>query len=348
MQNNIVKFFQDNFSKLPKSIAVAVSGGIDSMALTFLLQEFCLKNKIKLYAVTIDHKMRKTSSKEALQLNKLLTKNKISHQILAIDNKILPQSNIEAKLREFRYKLLNDFCVKNKITNLFLGHHQGDVAENFLIRLFRGSQLDGLSAIQETLQYKQIKLCRPLLATTKDELEKYLCDKKIKWFEDKTNDDEKFLRNKIRKFFAQFEDKNLIQKRIQNAAQNISESRDLLDEILLEKAKNCLEFTQEKNFIINLKEYKKIPPKIAQKLLGLVLIELSEKPYKPRLEGLKNFEKNIFLLQKNQKKNFYNCMAKILANNYVLIYREKAFDPNKFSFNTILGRIFNSRNLKKT
>ena len=62
--------------KLPKRLAVAVSGGCDSLALALLLKEFCDENKIELFAVTVDHKMRQGSSKEALELSKILKKQK--------------------------------------------------------------------------------------------------------------------------------------------------------------------------------------------------------------------------------------------------------------------------------
>ena len=65
---------------LPERVAVAVSGGADSLALTLLLQEFCREKKIKLFAVTVDHKMREGSSDEAESLGKILArKNEATH-----------------------------------------------------------------------------------------------------------------------------------------------------------------------------------------------------------------------------------------------------------------------------
>ena len=74
LTKNFTAKIEEIFSgkKLPKKIAVAVSGGADSLALTLLLQEFCLAKKIKLFAATIDHKMRKSSSDEARELSKIL------------------------------------------------------------------------------------------------------------------------------------------------------------------------------------------------------------------------------------------------------------------------------------
>ena len=84
-------------------------------------------------------------------------------------NKI-PQKNIEAKLRELRYQLMIDYCKKNQISTIFLGHHLGDIAENFLIRLFRGSSIEGLSSINEINEINKIKLIRPLLNFNKNQL----------------------------------------------------------------------------------------------------------------------------------------------------------------------------------
>jgi tRNA(Ile)-lysidine synthase len=323
--------------KKPRQIAVAVSGGADSLALTLLLDEFCRRNKIKLFAVTVDHKMRKSSSDEAKKLGKILKAKKISHEILAIPKNKIPQKNIEANLRESRYSLLCEFCKKNKIEFLFLGHHLGDVAENFLIRLFRGSGLDGLSTMAEISEINGIKLVRPLLNFEKDQLKKFLQSKKVKWFEDETNDDEKFLRNKIRKFFDSFENKNLIQKRIKNASDEIAKMRDLFDLELLEKAKETLEFKDD-SFLIKQKEFQKIEEKIALKILALILMEVGEKNYKPRLEKLKNFYNH--LMQKNpiKPRNFYGCIVKQFDEKQLIIFSEKG--RKKITLKTILKSNF--------
>jgi tRNA(Ile)-lysidine synthase len=323
--------------KLPKRIAVAVSGGADSLALTLFLDEFCRKKKIKLFALTVDHKLRKNSAKEAQTLGKILEAKKISHQILEIKKEKIPQKNIEAKLREARYELLLGFCKKNKIEFLFLGHHLGDVAENFLIRLFRGSGLDGLSTMAEISEMNGIKLVRPLLNFEKDSLKAFLKSKKVQWFEDETNSDEKFLRNKIRKFFEGFEEKNLIQKRIKTASDEIARMRDLFDLELLDEARKVLEFNG-KSFLISKKEFQKIEEKIALKILALILMEVGEKNYKPRLEKLKNFY-NHLLQDVVKPRNFYGCMVKKFDLEKLMIFSEKE-KSSKIILKTILKNIF--------
>lgn len=303
--NKLEEFFSHGI--LPKKIAVAVSGGADSLALTLLLQQFCLTKKIKLLAITVDHKMRQSSSNEALALGKILKKQKISHQILEISSLENIASNAEAKMREARYELLHQFCLKEKIEFLFLGHHLGDVAENFLIRLFRGSGLDGLSTISEVADFKKIKLVRPLLDVDKSELINFLQSQKIQWFEDESNEDEKFLRNKIRKFFESFPEKNLIQKRIKNASDEISGMRDFFDDLMLKEASQILTLDPSGYFLIDHKNLKKTNEKFALKILALAAMEVSGKNYKPRLRDLKSFYKFLIENEKIKRRDFYGC-----------------------------------------
>lgn len=325
MKTKIIDFFKRNFDqelkKLPKKILVAVSGGADSMALAFLLKDFCDKFNIELFAVTVDHKMREKSTDEANEVAKILAKNQINHHILEIQKQDLPQKNIEAKLREQRYNLLYDFAIENNISSVFVGHHKNDLAENFIIRLFRGSQIDGISAMNEVFEFKKVKIYRPLLKIKKQNLYDFLELKKISWFEDESNFDEKFLRNKIRKFFDDFHEKDLIIDRIEKFSEVLKESRDFENQILLEQAQEILIFVKNGSFLIDFEKYKKLrfnsnsKQNIILKILSLVLLEISGQIYKPRLENLKNFERDLLNLQKGKKRNFYGCFAMILSKN---------------------------------
>lgn len=336
---SINKILQEKMSeifgkKFPKKIAVAVSGGADSLALTMLLAEFCAEKKIELFVVTVDHKMREGSTGEALELSKILKKKKILHQILEIDATKLPKKNIEAKLREMRYEMLGGFCKKNKISHLFLGHIQGDVAENFLIRLFRGSGLDGLSTMAEVSEINKIKLVRPLLNFSKDELKAYLRAKKIKWLEDESNADEKFLRNKIRNFFESFEEKNLIHQRIKNAADEIAKMRDFFDELMMVEAAKILEFSKEGYFLIDHKKLQEMDKKFVLKILALVAVEVSGKNYKPRLKDLKIFYEYLLQNSEIKRREFYGCVVERFDVRRLVVRPQKIRE--EFELRTVL------------
>ncbi len=309
-------------SKNAKNLLVAVSGGSDSLALTLLLQEFCQQNNFKLTAVTIDHQMRSNSAIEAKNLQKKLLKLGINHQIITSNLLQKPQNNIEANLRQMRYDLLYQFCGENNIEFLFLGHQRDDLAENFLIRLFRGSGIDGLAAISEITDFKKIKLIRPLLDFSKLELEQYLTAQKVEWFEDPSNQDESFLRNKIRKFLSQLPDQNLITKRIESATKQISESKEIIDNLILNRAREILEFKEGGYFLLNHKKLAISDQNLGLKILALALIEVSGNIYKPRLEKLRNFY-NWVIKNDHRPRSFYGCVAEKYDNDNLIFYREK-------------------------
>ncbi len=140
--------------------------------------------------------------------------------------------------------------------------------------------------------------------------------------------------------------------------------RELTDELLLREASNCLALQGDGSFVIDLEKYQKISPKIALKILSLVLIEVSGKIYKPRIVSLKNFANNILNLQKGQKANLYGCFARLLnqaekrvfkgclEKKYLKIYRQKSeinhnsqrqFDDNQ----VIIDNIFLAKIDKK-
>lgn len=322
--NKIEEIFSNE--DLPEKIAVAVSGGADSLSLAMLLQQFCFQKKIEIFAVTIDHKMRSESSQEAEDLARIMQKQQINHQILSINSTNIPQSNIEAKLRESRYEILYDYCLKNKIKYLFLGHQLDDVAENFLIRLFRGSGLDGLSTMAEFSNFKKIKLVRPLLNIEKGSLKNFLQNENIEWFEDKTNEDEKFLRNKIRNFLTSFDDKSLIQNRIKHATDEISNMRDMFDDLMLDEAKKILEIRRGRGkfyFSINRDALLKCDKKFALKILALAAMEVSGKAYKPRLKDLKNFYLYIIVNSPIKRRDFYGCFIEQGDKQYISLKSQK-------------------------
>ncbi|GDX36655.1 hypothetical protein LBMAG18_11660 [Alphaproteobacteria bacterium] len=308
----------------PLNIAVAISGGSDSMALFFLLLDFCKNHNTTIHALSVDHRMRTNSSIEMKKLAKLLkkyqSKNNFCHNILTLPKNKIPQKNIEAKLRELRYELLSKYCQKNNIKFLFLGHQLNDIAENFLIRLFRGSSIDGLSSVNKINNLNDLKLIRPLLNFTKKDLQDYLISKNINWFEDKTNSDEKFLRNKIRNFLTSFENGDLLQKRIKNTADYFLEMREFFEEKVKYEMTNIVKKIDDSSYLVNRKKLATINQEIAQKIIGKVIIDLSNKNYMPRRIKLENFVKYLINDKQLKTRSFSCCLTKKVNNDEVIIY----------------------------
>ena len=139
LQNSFNQYLNKNyfFEKKP-NIAVAVSGGSDSMCLIHLLKNCINLNRGTLGALIIDHQLRKESKKESHLIKNYLLKNKIFTKIIKINKKLVIKKNMK-EARENRYEKLIKYCNSKNIFHLFLAHHYDDNIETFLIRKLSGS-----------------------------------------------------------------------------------------------------------------------------------------------------------------------------------------------------------------
>ncbi len=204
---------QKNLFETNPVIAVAASGGPDSIALVFLLKNWIKRNKGKLIALIIDHQMRESSFKEANFVNKYLINNNIQSLILKVPKKnVLKGKMIQA--RENRFLKIINYCKKNKILHLFIGHHSDDNVETFVLRKIAGSNFEGLNCMQERTIYDYVQIIRPMLKFTKKQILNYNKKMNLFYVNDPSNNDEKYSRVVVRNFIKnnpQYK-KNIIQE----------------------------------------------------------------------------------------------------------------------------------------
>ena len=197
----IYKKFESNLI-LNEGFIVAVSGGPDSLALSFLTKVYSIKKSLNVRYFIVDHKLRKDSTLEARSVQKHLKKFSINLNILTW-NGYKPKKNIQSIARNKRYELLINKAKKLKIKNILIGHHLDDLFENFFIRILRGSGLKGLISLGRETQKDDINLMRPLINVDKNDLI-YISDYVFGSFvEDPSNKNDKFKRIKIRNFLNQ-------------------------------------------------------------------------------------------------------------------------------------------------
>ena len=226
--NRIYKKFE-NFIKLNLSkstFSVAVSGGSDSLALTYLSKCYSILNNVRVNFYHVDHKLRKESSKEAKKLNFLLKKFDINCKVLKWVGK-KPKSNIQAIARKKRYSLIYKECTKDKVNFIFIAHHLDDLYENFIIRLLRGSGLKGLTSFNQikTDYNHNLKILRPLINLKKNDLD-YLTNKIFKFkFEDSSNKNTNFKRIRIRNLINYLKSEGLDLEKLRQTINNLSDSR---------------------------------------------------------------------------------------------------------------------------
>lgn len=174
---------------------LAFSYGSDSSALF----HFLVQKKIDFDLVMINYKTRKNSDLEEQKAKELALE---FHKKIFIKSAPVIKGNFEKEARDFRYDFFEKICLEQNYDNLVLAHHLNDQLEWFLMQLSRGAGLVEILGMQEYEKRQNYTLLRPLLFASKDEILSYLKENDIFYFQDESNENEKYFRNYIRKNFS--------------------------------------------------------------------------------------------------------------------------------------------------
>ncbi|MGI9413775.1 MAG: tRNA lysidine(34) synthetase TilS [Hyphomicrobiales bacterium] len=212
--------------------AVAVSGGSDSMAMLRLVAEartvLPAFADAQVTALTVDHGLRPEAAEEAERVGMWCGRRGIGHATL-VCGEALPASGVQAAARTARYRLMTDWCLGNGADVLLVAHTLDDQAETVLMRLARGSGVDGLSAMAPVTMQDGIAVARPLLGVSRQQLKTYLGAVGQDWIDDPSNDDERFERVRIRKALPELAALGLTPERLAATARRLQRVRDMLD-----------------------------------------------------------------------------------------------------------------------
>lgn len=218
-----------------KTVAVAVSGGGDSIALLHLLQDhyFNTQPSIRLVALTVDHGLRPDSGAEADWVRAFCQERGIDHEILRWTGE-KPQSGLAAAARSVRYRLLADAARDAGTDLIFVGHSSDDQAETVLMRSSRGNadrQHRGLAAMAPATLYDgRAWLLRPLLDISRGRLRRYLTDRNISWIDDPSNEVRRFERVRMRAVLGASDDPGQLRHALVERAGDAGERRRALGE----------------------------------------------------------------------------------------------------------------------
>lgn len=181
---------------------VAVSGGPDSLAL-LLLAAAARPGEIE--AATVDHALRPESREEAEQVAAICTRLGVPHTILAIEWDVPPATAIQQQARQMRYGALAGWMRDRGLSSVATGHHLDDQAETLIMRLNRGSGVRGLSGMRPLASvpgHPELELLRPLLGWRRSELEALCAGAGVEPIMDRSNEDERHERVRIRRALA--------------------------------------------------------------------------------------------------------------------------------------------------
>ena len=279
------KAFSEAMIDIPKGdIGVGVSGGGDSMALLHLSAEWAEENKRKIKAVTIDHGLRSSSLSECVHVKKISEKLSIEHTTLKWLAK--PSGNLQNAARNARHELFLDWTKKSKLSVVLLGHTMDDNAETIMIKLIRGSGIDGLAGISKNKKINELAIFRPLINITRDDLRKYLIMKNIQWIDEPSNFDERFERIKVRNLLPKLSDFGLTAKKLIALSSHMNRAKEALNGEVLRFAKQHVQQKNWGDLEIKLDEFIKIPKEYQFRLLSAALLWISGKVYRPRFNSL--------------------------------------------------------------
>lgn len=178
-------------------IAVAVSGGPDSMALMLLADRWARSRGGHACGVTVDHGLRSDSAEEARTVASWLAASAIPHTVLRWTG-AKPGSGIQEAAREARYDLLTGWCRERGVLHLLTAHHLQDQVETHLIRRRAGSGIDGLAGMSATRELEGCRLVRPLLAVPRERLAALLAAEGQPFLRDPSNLNPVFERARLR------------------------------------------------------------------------------------------------------------------------------------------------------
>ncbi len=256
-------------------IAIAVSGGADSLSLVHAL---CDLKMFEVHALTVDHGLRPESKDESLLVQKMCLRWGAVHHILPwVGTK--PKTRIQEIARQKRYDLLAAYCVSEKIPTLFLGHHGNDQVETFFMRLSKGSGLAGLCGMEEVSALNELMLMRPYLSLSKENILDY-CDKHgVRFVHDPSNENHDFERVRMRSFLTHF---GPIEG-VLSSIVRLQSSHHILQEIIDHAMKDvvCSEG-------ILFEGFKSLSPVLRSEVMRQYIHNLSKSPYPPKFEKVED------------------------------------------------------------
>lgn len=198
----LIKFDKENkFFKTKQNVLIALSGGADSVALLHFACALAKKMQFKVYACHVNHNLRTTAKRDenlvvnlCKELDIPLIVKKVAVKTLAKKEKL----SLEHAARKLRYKALEEAAKKFNCKVLVFAHHADDNVETFLLNLLRGTQLKGLGGIPAARPFGGLKIIRPFLCLSKQEILEYCTCHNLPYENDETNFDDIYTRNFIR------------------------------------------------------------------------------------------------------------------------------------------------------
>ncbi len=300
-------------------LGVAVSGGGDSVALLMLLH----RAGHNICAASVDHQLRPEAAKEAADVAALCAEHNIPHDILVWENPTA-SGNLQNEARKARRRLLADWARTKGLKDIVLGHTLDDQAETVLMRLARGSAVDGLAGMAARRQADGMNWHRPMLGLRRTDLRAYLRDIGIGWVDDPSNEDLKYDRIKARKALDMLASLGVGSVRLAETADHMRRVRNALEISVAQLAHSALGISACGEVTIEQRDFADAPREIQLRLLSAVLKWVGNADYRPRFTALESLLEAC-LIGDEFGKTLHGCT--ISNKNNIVINREFSATP---------------------
>ncbi len=210
-------------------VAVACSGGPDSLALAVLAAAWAAARQGKATALIVDHGLRAGSAREAEATRKRLARLGIAAVVLK-GSVGEASRDVQNTARELRYRLLQGWCAAHRVLHLLVAHHQEDQAETLLLRLGRGSGVDGLAAMAPENMLDDVRVLRPLLGVPRTRLEAVARQAAGSYVEDPSNRDPAYARVRVRRLLPDLAAEGMTVERLAATAMRMGRARGALEQ----------------------------------------------------------------------------------------------------------------------
>ncbi|HYM32046.1 MAG TPA: tRNA lysidine(34) synthetase TilS, partial [Candidatus Cybelea sp.] len=298
-------------------------GGSDSLALTLLAADWAERRGGQAVALTVDHGLRAESAAEARQVARWLKARGVAHRTLRWAGP-KPASNVAARARDARYGLMTGWCRAHGILELLLAHQREDQAETFLLRLARGSGVDGLAAMAPVAEQNGIRLLRPLLDVPRARLQATLKRLRQPWIEDPSNADLVYARSRMRALMPALAAEGLTVERLTATAAHMARARHALERATVWLLQSAAQIQDAGYVLLRAATLIAAPEEIALRALARLLMAVGGASVTPRLARLETLLAEFAPAGLARGRTLGGCRLLPLPGGRVLICREPA------------------------
>ncbi|SEK98048.1 tRNA(Ile)-lysidine synthase [Carnobacterium iners] len=256
-------------------LLIAVSGGVDSMVLLDLIQRLPDTLRPWYGVVHVNHELRAVSMEEERFLKEQCRLKNVPYFSRHWDSKKHPETGVELAARNFRYAFFKETMQVVKATHLLTAHHADDQLETILMRLVRGGQLEGMTGIQAQRPFGIGLLVRPLLHYSKEQIYAYSKARHLDYYEDETNVDLLYTRNRYRQKIApllKLENRQVL-THFKDFSADLSDVLFLANQVIQQKSEQILLESKSDFYELDRSVLLSCEPETQRQVLKHILIE---------------------------------------------------------------------------